>query len=155
LNVYRRIMDQGPEPDTALCLLQSGADVNSRSDFGSTVLMSADDALLPLLFRHGADVRLTDQSGEMALNWAVHSASRSGSIPRCRLLLDWGAPVDHPRRGGCTPLMDAAEEGYLEIVRLLLDHGANPLLRDGKGQTARDLAADPGALRRWAFNGLG
>jgi hypothetical protein len=39
-----------------------------------------------------------------------------------------------------TSLMHAAARGHIEIVKLLLVHGADPALRNRFGQTARDLA---------------
>ena len=44
-----------------------------------------------------------------------------------RLLLDGGAKIDvMKKRNGSTPLCIAACKGYLEIVQLLLERGANP-----------------------------
>ncbi len=39
-----------------------------------------------------------------------------------------------------TPLMLAAKCGHLELVQLLLETGANPLLRNSAGFSARDMA---------------
>lgn len=46
--------------------------------------------------------------------------------------------------GGMTPLMAAAGHGHNEVVALLLQRGANPSLRDGVGDTARDYAQNAG-----------
>lgn len=45
---------------------------------------------------------------------------------------------------GNTPLMDAARKGHLPLVKLLIEHGANPLIRNKKGQLAIDLAQKAG-----------
>jgi ankyrin repeat protein len=37
---------------------------------------------------------------------------------------------------GMTALIAATQKGYKDIVILLLEHGANPLLKDKKGKTA-------------------
>ena len=56
------------------------------------------------------------------------------------MLLEAGAAVDHCDSGGCSALMKAAEQGYLEVVQLLLAHGADLYLRDQGGSTALDMA---------------
>jgi serine/threonine-protein phosphatase 6 regulatory ankyrin repeat subunit B len=44
-----------------------------------------------------------------------------------------------PRREGTSALHDAAQKGSLELVKYLLDHGANPNLRDKDGRRPVDL----------------
>ncbi len=46
--------------------------------------------------------------------------------------------------GLCTPLLAAAEEGKSDIVELLLAEGADPLVRDAKGDLAIDRARRAG-----------
>jgi len=41
---------------------------------------------------------------------------------------------------GRTPLMTAAVWGYNDVVHMLLEAGADPLLHDAEGKTARDWA---------------
>ncbi|XP_071486767.1 cyclin-dependent kinase inhibitor 2A-like [Diadema antillarum] len=62
-----------------------------------------------------------------------------------RLLLEWKADpnVSDPDVGR-TPLHDAVEQGYLETVSLLLDHGANALAPDNWGNTPAHIAAETG-----------
>ncbi len=52
--------------------------------------------------------------------------------------------VDCRDEEGETALMEAAEEGHLEVVRWLLDQGARPNLHDDKGETALIEAAEEG-----------
>ncbi|XP_072172616.1 cyclin-dependent kinase 4 inhibitor D-like [Diadema setosum] len=62
-----------------------------------------------------------------------------------RLLLEWKANPNVPDPDvGRTPLHDAVEQGYLETVSLLLDHGANALARDNWGNTPAHIAAGAG-----------
>ncbi|MCP3916590.1 MAG: hypothetical protein GY711_13620 [bacterium] len=51
-----------------------------------------------------------------------------------------GCPVDFRSHDGATALMDAARKGRLSIVRLLLEHGADPGLAAKDGATALALA---------------
>ena len=47
------------------------------------------------------------------------------------LLLNYGAsPNIHDKKENLTPLHDAAESGYVEIVRLLVSHGADPKVKN-------------------------
>ena len=55
----------------------------------------------------------------------------SYAVFKCRYqmaeqLLCAGADVNFVDNNGRTPLMEAARDGYLEICRLLIHHGANP-----------------------------
>jgi len=46
--------------------------------------------------------------------------------------------------GQTSPLHEAARSGSAEVARLLLDHAADPTLRDGHGKTPLEIAADHG-----------
>lgn len=43
------------------------------------------------------------------------------------------------------PLHEAAENGFTELIRLLLSYGADPLLATYSGHTPLSLASDPDA----------
>lgn len=59
-------------------LLQRGADVNAKSNFGSTALMHAVNfhkkavERVRVLLRYGADVNLTDSKGRNAMSYIEH-----------------------------------------------------------------------------------
>src|SRR5262249_47417979 len=55
-----------------------------------------------------------------------------------------GVPLDSRDDTGATALMRAAERGHVEVVKLLLLHGANPDLRNPFGQTALDIVTSTG-----------
>ncbi|KAI4285965.1 MAG: hypothetical protein L6R38_000258 [Xanthoria sp. 2 TBL-2021] len=57
------------------------------------------------------------------------------------LLLARGADPNFQTQGGRTPLMEAALWGRCEIVQHLLEHGADPSIKDIHGLRAIDLAA--------------
>ena len=61
-----------------------------------------------------------------------------------RLLLTRSPDVNLANRGGRTPLMCAAWQGNLEIVRMLLARGADRSLKDENGWTALKCAEDRG-----------
>jgi uncharacterized protein len=62
------------------------------------------------------------------------------SIPLARLLLDGGADVNGQAEGGFTALHTAAQNGDEELVRLLLERGADRSLSTDQGRRPFDLA---------------
>jgi ankyrin repeat protein len=96
-----------------------------------------------LLLERGAPAgeRSTNAMANMPLHAAM--AGRLGAKGLC-LLLDHGAEVDAQQHGGYTVLHAASMHGDEELVRLLLERGADPLLRTDDGRTAADFAREHG-----------
>ena len=55
-------------------------------------------------------------------------------------LLGQGADIEMSNNEGWTALFEAANKGHVEIVRLLLKHGALPTATDSSGATPIDYA---------------
>ena len=73
--------------------------------------------------------------------WApLHYAATGAHLEVMRLLLDNAAYIDAESPNGSTPLMMAAMYGNAAAVKLLLDAGADPLLKNSLGLTAVDFA---------------
>jgi ankyrin repeat protein len=70
----------------------------------------------------------------------IHLVAHFGSRKTMSALLAQGADVDARHAGGRTPLMDAACRGRVEMVRMLLQNGANLFCHDNMGLTAMDHA---------------
>lgn len=70
----------------------------------------------------------------------LHYASTSGQIATMRLLLDNHAYIDAASPNGSTPLMMASQYGTNDAVKLLLEAGADPTLRNIQGLAAIDFA---------------
>ena len=104
--------------NVARTLLENKADVNALSRFYST---------LP-----------TDQLTVTALYWAA----RHNQVDCARMLLGHGAKVDYSVNNGWTPLHEASNDGYYQMAKLLIEHGASKQLEDGKGRRAYDLAKE-------------
>ncbi|HEV2177636.1 MAG TPA: ankyrin repeat domain-containing protein [Terriglobia bacterium] len=99
--------------------------LNARGPEGSTPFMYAvlylDAATLEQLLKKGADPNLRNDAKATALMWAATS------IEKTRVLLAHGADVNARSDDARTPLMIAAgHPGGTAIVKLLLNHGANP-----------------------------
>lgn len=114
-----------------------GLDVNLLNPAGESALMLAaikgQIEWCERLLQRGAKV---NQPGWTPLHYAA-----SGPNPRViELLLGRGALLDARSPNGSTPLMMAARYGSEESVRLLLERGANPTLRNERELDAADFA---------------
>jgi len=76
----------------------------------------------------------------------LHLAAECNSVPMVKLLLEKKVKVDEQMSGDVnskfTALHIAALHGHQEIVQLLLNNDANPLLKDSQGRTPRDIVGD-------------
>ena len=63
-----------------------------------------------------------------------------GDADAVRRLLDLGFAVDSCDAQGCTALLRAAGGGHRTTLDLLIEHGADPYLRDALNRTPREIA---------------
>lgn len=163
---------EGGDEKMVRLLLKNHADINETGYYGLTPLMSAvesnHEAITALLLNNGADVNARDTDG-----WnAVMYASRYNNPDILRMVLAVRDEVNDRDDFGYTPLMIAVrcdrnqlrrmsrevtgeEETAeipcrpVEIVDILLAHGADPALRVqrgvNRGKTALDFAREGGA----------
>lgn len=109
-------------------------DVNCAHESGECAIYLASmvegDALSFLLER-GANPDLISPHGDTALC----EASKNGFTENMKLLLRYGANIEHQGRRGWTPLLLAIEARQNDAVQLLLDRGADisTTLDDGAG----------------------
>jgi ankyrin repeat protein len=117
---------------------QPRIDLEAPAINGNTALMMAayrnNSAAATALLARGAVVTRPGWT-------ALHYAAAGGSAPIGTALLERGAGIDATSPSGMTPLMLAAREGKEDMVKLLLERGANASLRDGGfHQTAAEFA---------------
>lgn len=125
-------------------LLSKGSEVNSRCYNQFTPLHLTDDVdIAKVLIKAGADLKARDSSGETPLGRAVSD----GNLELVNLFLSHGEKLDFEQlvvlgrtkdvaaalrekpwlaKAPRTCLHTAARSGNLELVRLLLQHGADP-----------------------------
>ncbi len=114
--------------------------LNVQSADGENLLMLAainnQIALADKLISKGADVNKPGWT-------ALHYAASKGLIDMMRLLLDQQAYLDAESPNGTTPLMMASGYGSPMAVKLLLEEGADPRIRNKLGLSALDMAKQP------------
>jgi ankyrin repeat protein len=128
-------------------LLAHAPDLSFRAFEGGTALHWAYFAGAPtvaaLLLQHGADPTLRDPVlGCTPEAFGICVAASWGWVSkvRQRLAEDRNLVDAASARGG--PLHEAARAGSLEVVKLLLEAGADPERRNAEGRTALDLARE-------------
>ncbi|XP_047567076.1 protein phosphatase 1 regulatory subunit 12C isoform X3 [Lutra lutra] len=138
--------------DIARYLLSHGANIAAVNSDGDLPLdLAESDAMEGLLkaeiaFR-GVDVEAAKRAEEELLLHDTRCWLNGGAMPEAR----------HPRTGA-SALHVAAAKGYIEVMRLLLQAGYDPELRDGDGWTPLHAAAHWGvedACRLLAEHGGG
>ena len=72
----------------------------------------------------------------------LYSAINEGDVDEVRILLEQGTTPDGTDPTKWTPLMNAAELGNLEIIKLLLSYGAEINHADQHGMTPLHIAVD-------------
>ncbi|RBA19772.1 hypothetical protein FPRO05_09072 [Fusarium proliferatum] len=110
----------------ARILRMKGADVNAADDMNRTPLSFAaattNEDLLRLLLDASPDLESSDhETLRTPLGWAT-LMNRLGNV---ELLLQYGADIESTEMSFKTPLLVASAKGYPDIVRLLLEKGAD------------------------------
>lgn len=80
-----------------------------------------------------------NKPGWTPLHYAATNADNE-SVPMVRLLLEHHAYIDAASPNSTTPLMMAAHYGNPAVVKLLLEEGADPMIKNQQGLTAIDFA---------------
>nr|CDJ80356.1 Ankyrin and K Homology domain containing protein [Haemonchus contortus] len=133
-------------------LLNAGAEINSRtgSKLGISPLMLAamngHKEATRVLLEQGSDINAQIETNR---NTALTLACFQGRTEVVGLLLQYNANVEHRAKTGLTPLMEAANGGYVEVGELLLDACADPNTAPvpSSRDTALTIAADKGHER--------
>ena len=167
--------------DVVQLLVASGANVQDTAVDGSTPLIVATQngqtEIARFLLDHGANPNLANEkgwtplylaiTGRDPLTTAVPPPPKDGALDLIKALLDRGANPNvrikaktevHAgntplwlEEAGATPLLRAAQFGDLTVVRLLLDHGADPSISTTDHTTPLMVAAGVGWADGFTF----
>lgn len=166
--------------ETAELLLDAGADINALVADGKDALglaiFNGHYDLAAILIDRGSNINQADARGFTPLFWAVDRRNMETApnfpwlvtddpLPLVRKLLDAGADPnlivnDTPSarmRGGsprivfATPIMRAAFSGDLELSKLLLEYGADPLIKSSDNETTLSAAAATGFIHGYHY----
>lgn len=123
-------------------LLEARADPNTTKDNGATqsgdLVASNHIQAVRLLFESGADAESVDDFSRTAL----YRAAENGHTTDCFGLMQWDAnPNIVVNDGESTPLGEAAANGHIDTVRILLQRGAEIEVIDSRDRTALFRAA--------------
>jgi ankyrin repeat protein len=131
----------GGDPRIVRLLLDHDVDLNARAENGwSAVMIAAAKGyadVLEILLDAGADPTLADVYSWTPLMRA--GFEKRASVVK-RLLEDDRVDVNRRGENGVTVLHLAVSEGQVEIVRLLVEHGADPQIKDNFDRTAYSIA---------------
>ena len=128
-------------------LLRQGANVNAQRDDLWTPLHLAINVgnlkVARMLLEHQADVNVRNDEGQAPLHllsiWkALQDEDEESDL--AKLLLKRGASVNEKDKNNATPLHLASFYKRLEIVRVLLDNGANTDAENDEGKTPLQIA---------------
>ena len=141
INVVRILIDNGANPNEAKKGEHTplvGASLHGHKD------------VVKLLLDRGADPNLASKSHLDAMHYtALHLASRGGNKGTVKVLLEGGAEPNVMTDSMHTPLHFAAANGYLDVVKVLLNVGTN---EKSKNCDCDDKNLLQCAKRRWMYD---
>ena len=124
-------------------LLAAGASVHDRNYDGRTAVQVSLEGcpnldIISLLVHHGYDLSQLRSDGGTILEGIYYDR-----VEILSHLIALGANVNQRNNSGSTPLHYYANDDDVEVVRFLLEAGADPSLLDANGLTAADLTNNP------------
>ena len=130
------LLENGADPNLQCCPGFGGGPLHAAFEEGS---VEAVEALLD----GGADVDIRDEFGETPLMSAIIKGPSTSLAKTIDVLLDGGADPNIQDVNGNSALHHAAKlEGKADAVPILLKNGASVVLQNNNGETAVDLATD-------------
>lgn len=132
--------------DLCTTLIARGADADAATGAGETPLTCGARAgaaeVVRVLLDAGVDAGWPNDLGDTALHVAMLSPEGTDVAGVVAALAGAGASVDEENNDGITPLILASRKARPDLVKLLLEHGAEPSIRGAAGNTALIFACE-------------
>jgi ankyrin repeat protein len=134
------ILDKDDDEAILKLLLQYGANINEKDSANETPLHIAilfgRNKHVSMLVDNGVDVNVKGVNGMTPVAYVMESKVSENSISMLQKLIDGGADLNiKDIENQESPLDDAVYYGKPEFVRILLENGADPNIRDRFGET--------------------
>lgn len=139
------------QADVVRFLIGKNPDLTFRAYLGASALhwayFSGSRAVVQLLEQHGADPEMRDDTlgcTPRSFGICVSANWGFGFLVKARLAEDPG--LVNMMDGRTSPLHEAVRMNNVDMIHLLLKHGANPSLKNGDGKTPLDVATELGLV---------
>jgi len=160
-DIVKTLLEKGARPDSLDTDGTSALVITARDEIADSINrklyrglnkdFSTSENLTAMIATHGdgaleavniADLKesIDDVIASSERATAFIKAFRSGHVNVVKVFLKKNARIDPHKTARYTDLMVASMNGHAEIVRMLLERGANPGLKDNNGKTAIDHA---------------
>ena len=127
--------------EIAKILIEKGANVNAQTlTEGSSpfhlAALKGDLDILKIMSDKGADLNKPDSKGMTALMYALGGEQRNAAL----FLIGKGVDLHALNQGKDNALHYAAQQGYVDVIRLLLEQRVDRNIKDKDGETPLDIA---------------
>lgn len=137
--------------EMAELLLKNGIDTTIQNNEGATALgkfferiyLGNIEKIVTSLINNGVDINAAAYYDEPpVIKIANNAATLSTNIEQLEYLVKLGADINIKNKQGYTPLMLAVMKSNIDMVRGLLDAGADTKLVDNKGRDAKKIGEE-------------
>ena len=126
------LLEAGAEPDVFF-------ETNGSTPLQRSSIRNHND-VVKILLKYGSNPNIPNMVGLTALDHAVHACNLNESAELVETLVAHGANVNHQDASGLTALHRAVMFDNIHLVRLLLEHGADPLIKTKYDKTALEMS---------------
>ena len=141
LSCLHAAIDGQCSKDTLQELTDHGSHIDVTRQDGTNALLRAcrtgQSDSVRFLLQAGADVNIAKPDGNTSLHEAVHGKCSTGTL---QSIIERGMDVNALNNRGETALLCACRSAQNESIKLLLEMGADPNIRDAEGCTSLQVA---------------